>query len=128
MTMRIQCRARNDQPAMGGCGKSFNLYDPVVSEQYDDHLVASFPVFLTHRSNIDKTMMTLIRPGMSHCVSASAWSAIFQELHDQKHDLLELQYLHTIQAKQFPSYASTQTYLPFSEFDNKNEYAGSYPS
>ena len=67
---------------------------------------------------------------MSHCVSASAWSAIFQELHVWKHNLLELQYFYTIhiQAKQFPSYASTQTYLLFSEFDNKNEYAGSYPS
>ena len=35
MTMRIQCRARNDQPESGGCGKSFNLYDPAVLEQFD---------------------------------------------------------------------------------------------
>jgi hypothetical protein len=130
MTMWIQCRARNDQPVLGGCGKSFNLYDPAVLEQYDNRLVASFPAFLTHRSGIDKTLMTLIRAGMSHRVSASAWSTIFRELHVQKHDLLELQYLHTIQiqAKQFPNYARTQSYLQFSDFGNKNEYAGFYPS
>jgi hypothetical protein len=35
MTMRIQCRSRNDQPALGGCGRSYNLYDPAMLEQFD---------------------------------------------------------------------------------------------
>ena len=48
MTMQIQCRARSDQPALGGCGKSYNLYDPLVLKQFDSRLVASFPAFLTH--------------------------------------------------------------------------------
>ena len=35
MTMWIQCRARHDQPGLGGCGKSYNFYDPVVLKQFD---------------------------------------------------------------------------------------------
>jgi len=130
MTMRIQCRARSDQPALGGCGKSYNLYDPLVLEQFDSRLVASFPAFLTHRSGIDKTFMTLIRAGMSHRVSASAWSAILRELHVREHDLCELQYLHTIQmhVKQAVNQNEPKAYLPFSEFDDKGGYAGFYPS
>src|SRR5436190_794255 len=65
MTQRIQCHK-----AAGGCGRSWNLYDPVILEQMDHGLAASFPEFLTHRSGIDKTMMTLIRAGMAHRLSA----------------------------------------------------------
>jgi hypothetical protein len=35
MTMQIQCRAKHDQPESGGCGKSYNLYDPVILKQFD---------------------------------------------------------------------------------------------
>ena len=56
MTMQIHCRDTG-----GGCGKSYNLYDPVVLKQVDQRLVAAFPAFLTHHSGIDKTLMTLIR-------------------------------------------------------------------
>lgn len=77
MTMRMRCRA----DASGGCGKSHNLHDPVVLEQSDRRLVAAFPAFLTHRSGIDKTLMTLIRAGMANRVSSNAWSQILRELH-----------------------------------------------
>jgi hypothetical protein len=74
--------------------------------------------------------MTLIRAGMSHRVSASAWSTIFHELHVREHDLRELQYLHTIQmqVKKSGNHIHTRSYLPFSEFDDKGGYAGFYPS
>ena len=97
MTMRIQCRARHDQPELGGCGKSYNLYDPVVLKQFNSRSIAAFPAFLTHRSGMDKTLMTLVRAGKSHQVSANGWSAIFCKLHVHEHDLHELQYLQTIQ-------------------------------
>ena len=59
-----------------GCGDSFNYYDPVIMNQLDPGLVAEFPAFLTHHSGIDKTLMALIRAGISHRLSASAWSKI----------------------------------------------------
>ena len=40
--------------------------------------------------------MTLIRAGIAHHVSSSAWSDILQELHFCEHDLQELAYLHAI--------------------------------
>ena len=92
MTMWIHCRDTG-----GGCGKSYNLYDTVVLDQFDQRLMAAFPAFLTHHSGIDKTLMTLIRAGMAHCVSANAWSKILCELHVHEHDLRELQCLHAVQ-------------------------------
>jgi len=55
ITKRIQCNA-----STGGCGKSWNLYDPVILEQMEHGLASAFPAFLTHCSGIDKTLMTLI--------------------------------------------------------------------
>jgi len=55
MTMHMQCGVHT-----GGCGKSWNLYDPVVMEQLDPALSSAFPAFLTHQSGIDKTVMTLV--------------------------------------------------------------------
>lgn len=125
MTMQIHCRDTG-----GECGKSHNLYDPVILEQFDQRLVAAFPAFLTHCSGIDKTLMTLIRAGMSQCVSASAWSKILFELHVHEHDLHELQYLHTVQKhmKQANNQDRSNCYLLFSEFDDKNGYGGFSPS
>ena len=71
-----------------------NLYDPDILDQLDPSLVDEFPAFLTHRSGIDKTLVTLIRAGIAHHVSSNAWSKILQELHVREHDLRELQYLH----------------------------------
>ncbi|KAF8321954.1 hypothetical protein F5887DRAFT_904347, partial [Amanita rubescens] len=72
MTQRIQCRKHSGF----GCGKSYNLYDPLILDQLDPGLVAEFPAFLTHRSGIDKTLMTLVRAGIAHRLSSSAWSKL----------------------------------------------------
>ncbi|KAJ7486906.1 hypothetical protein FB451DRAFT_1082409, partial [Mycena latifolia] len=83
LTMRIQCKKKNQT----GCGGSWNLYDPLILEQLDRGLADCFPAFLTARSGIDKTLMTLIRAGIAHRLSASAWSKILRELHVREHDL-----------------------------------------
>ncbi|KAJ7495368.1 hypothetical protein FB451DRAFT_1020008, partial [Mycena latifolia] len=71
MTKRVQCaRAGN------GCGKSWNLYDPNIMEQLDPGLAASFPAFLTHRSGIDKSVMTLIRAGMANSMNSNSWAKL----------------------------------------------------
>src|SRR4051794_5074880 len=97
----------------------------------DHGLAASFPAFLTHRSGIDKTLMTLIRAGMAHRLSASAWADILRELNFRKHDLRELDYLHAIyKAKERAALlgAEEDIYVPFSKFDDRNDYAGFHPS
>jgi hypothetical protein len=43
MTQRIQCDSR-----YGGCGRSMNLYDPIIMDQLAPGLAAAFPAFLTH--------------------------------------------------------------------------------
>lgn len=73
-----------------------NLYDPLILDQLNPGLVAEFPAFLTHRSGIDKTLMTLIHAGIAHRVNSNAWSKILHELHIHEHDIKELKYLHAI--------------------------------
>ena len=70
MTKRVECAT--------GCGQSVNLYDPSVLKQLEHGLASAFPAFLTHRSGIDKSLMTLIRAGIAHHLSSRAWSKILQ--------------------------------------------------
>jgi hypothetical protein len=128
MTQRVQCDKRT-----GGCGKSWNLYDPIILQQLQPGLAAEFPAFFTHRSGIDKTLMTLIRAGIAHRMSSNAWSQVLRELHIRQHDLQELKYLHAIHTKStqwqwHSSHAKEPSYIPFSEFKDKNGYAGFSPS
>jgi hypothetical protein len=128
MTQHIQCKATGSSD---GCGKSMNLYDPSILDQLEPGLAASFPAFLTHRSGIDKTLLTMIRLGIAHCLSASSWSKIMCELNVCEHDICEVQYLYAIQkekkmAAQFD--IAEKSYIPFSEFKDKDGYAGFYPS
>jgi len=127
ITQRVHCDKRSQ-----GCGRSMNLYEPVIMEQLSPGLAAAFPAFLTHRSGIDKTLMTLIRAGIAHRVSSSAWSKILRELHVRQHDLQELNYLHAIHKDKKRQCAlgveDEQSYEPFSEFHDKEGYAGFYPS
>ena len=55
-----QFRCRKADASSSGCGRTLNLYDPDILAQLDPGLVDEFPAFLTHRSGIDKTLMTLI--------------------------------------------------------------------
>ena len=108
-----------------------SYYDPLILAQLDPTLVTEFPAFLTHRSGIDKTLMTLIRAGVAHRLSSSAWSKVLREIHVHEHDLRELKYLQAVQKDlkfRKNSGYEVQNYQPFSNFDNQSEYAGFYPS
>lgn len=74
--------------------------------------------------------MTLIRAGMAHHLSASAWSDILRELNLRRHDMREPDYLHAIyRAKTIAASLRIEetTYVPFSPFENKNGYGGFLP-
>jgi hypothetical protein len=130
ITKIIHCRKIPNSDS-SGCGKSLNYYDPGVLSQLDPVLVAEFPACLTHRSGIDKTLMALIRAGLAHRLSSSAWSKVLREIHVREHDLREIKYLQAIQRdikfKRNHGYR-VPSYQPFSTFNNKSEYAGFYPS
>ncbi|KAJ7452542.1 hypothetical protein FB451DRAFT_1374025 [Mycena latifolia] len=122
MTKRVQCaRAGN------GCGKSWNLYDPNIMEQLDPGLAASFPAFLTHRSGIDKSVMTLIRAGMANSMNSNSWAKVLRELHIREKDLRELQYLYAIMRERAGIKHPDKAYEPFSDFEDQSEYAGFSP-
>jgi len=75
--------------------------------------------------------MTLIHAGMAHRVSAASWADILHELNVCNYDLHLLEYLQAIvREKQQPNRMGVQgkTYTPFSSFEDKNAYAGFYPS
>ncbi|KAJ7017554.1 hypothetical protein C8F04DRAFT_979056 [Mycena alexandri] len=127
LTVRFHCKKQNDS----GCGQSWNMYNPLILDQLDRGLADCFPAFFTARSGIDKTLMTLIRAGIAHRLSASAWSKILRELHVRDHDLRELQYLYAIHREKKITKnlnIAEQSYEPFSAFDDKSKYAGFYPS
>ena len=129
LTQRFRCRKAD--ASSSGCGRTLNLYDPDILAQLDPGLVDEFPAFLTHRSGIDKTLMTLIRAGIAHRVSSSAWSKIMRELHVHEHDLRELKYLHAVTANvgdQSRLNSAVKTYTPFSGFDDQSGYGGFSPS
>src|SRR6202050_1787484 len=109
-----------------------NLYDPVIMDQLPPGLSAAFPAFLTHQSGMDKTLMTLIRAGIAYQMSSSVWSSVLRELHVREHDLQELNYLHALSVakkqEQALNVEGVRAYEPFSDFHDKNGYAGFYPS
>jgi hypothetical protein len=100
-TVGIEESSDDDQQReTGGCGMSWQLYDPEILQQLNPGLVEEFPAFLTHRSGIDKKLMALIRAGVASRVSTNAWSNILRELHVREHDLHELKYLYGIQQEE----------------------------
>ncbi len=69
--------------------------------------------------------------GMAHGLSSGAWADILHELNIRRHDLVELAYLHAIyQEKKKASNLGIEEdkYIPFSQFDDKDCYAGFSPS
>jgi hypothetical protein len=127
MTKRFYCQ----KDVSGGCGQSWMLYHPDILKQLEPALADRFPAFLTHRSAIDKTLLALIRAGIAHHVSSSAWEEILRELHVREHDIRELWYLQSIQHEKMLDakyQRPLKQYRPFSAFNNKSQYAGYSPS
>ncbi|KAJ7637248.1 hypothetical protein DFH06DRAFT_1433264, partial [Mycena polygramma] len=118
LTKRVKCR--------DACGKSCNMYNHDVLKQLPPLLRNQFPAFLTHRSGIDKSVMTLVRSTIAHGLTPSGWEHVFRELHVRKRDLAERAYLYALKA--IPSQRRPSPLTPFSSFSNKNGYAGFSPS
>ncbi|KAJ7247258.1 hypothetical protein C8J57DRAFT_1523038 [Mycena rebaudengoi] len=118
LTQRVACRH--------GCHKSCSLYDEKILEQLPSHLRSEFPAFLTHRSGIDKTLMTLVRSTIAAGLTPNAWERVLRELHVRNRDLAELSYLHALKACAPASLPSPL--IPFSMFSDRDGYAGFSPS
>jgi hypothetical protein len=65
-------------------------------------------------------------------MSSSAWSSVLRELHVREHDLQELNYLHALsiakKRERAQNVEGIHAYEPFSDFHDKDGYAGFYPS
>ncbi|KAJ7918928.1 hypothetical protein B0H13DRAFT_1868910 [Mycena leptocephala] len=108
------------------CKKSCSMYNHNVLKQLPPLLRSQFPAFLTHRSGIDKSVMTLIRSTIAHGLTPNGWEHVFRELHVRKRDLAERAYLYALNARA-PNKRPTRL-TPFSSFSDKNGYAGFSPS
>ncbi|KAJ6528995.1 hypothetical protein B0H19DRAFT_900365, partial [Mycena capillaripes] len=104
MTRRVHCAA-----AGNGCGKSWNLYDPKIMQQLDSGPAASFPAFLTHRSGIDKTLMTLIRAGMANSMNSNSWAKVLRELHVREKDLRLFTLMNEFEQIRFQAFVPTKS-------------------
>lgn len=82
--------------------------------------------FLTHRSSIDKKVVTLIRTGIAQGLTPHAWERVFRELHVRNRDLAEQAYVHALKA--CPLAQLPDKLVPFSPFSDKTGYAGFTPS
>ncbi|KAJ7156180.1 hypothetical protein C8R46DRAFT_1294726, partial [Mycena filopes] len=72
LTKRLRCET---------CGKGCNMYDQGILTQLPGNLGNEFPAFLTHRSGIDKKLMTLIRSGIAQGLTSHSWERVLRELH-----------------------------------------------
>ncbi|KAJ7829618.1 hypothetical protein B0H13DRAFT_2679789 [Mycena leptocephala] len=118
LTRRVKCRKN--------CQKSCNLYNAKVLEQFPPLLRNQFPAFLTHRSGIDKRLMTLIRSTIAQGLTPNTWERVLRELHIRNHDLSHRDYLNALKAHAPQTLPSQLT--PFSSFSDKEGYAGFSPS
>ncbi|KAJ7060532.1 hypothetical protein C8F01DRAFT_988939, partial [Mycena amicta] len=118
LSKRLKCRH--------GCKKSFTMYEEDIMHQLPVHLQNEFPAFLTHRSGIDKNVMTLIRSGISQGLTPHSWERILRELHLRNRDLAEQVYLHALKAID-PDHLPIP--LPiFSQHSDRAGFAGFSPS
>ncbi|KAJ7768322.1 hypothetical protein B0H16DRAFT_1686474 [Mycena metata] len=117
LSKRIKCDS---------CKKSCSLYEDKILAQLPQDLANEFPAFLTHRSGIDKTLVTLIRSGIAQGTTAHGWERILRELHVRNRDLAEQEYLHAL--KNCPASQLPVPLVPFSSFGDKEAYAGFAPS
>ena len=118
------------------------MYHDKILQQLPPHLRDQFPgshftlnpvsflishiAFLTHRSGIDKRLMTLIRSTIAHGLTSNSWEAILRELHVRRRDLVERDYLHALQSSAL--HTLPDKLVPFSSFSDKAGYAGFSPS
>ncbi|KAJ7784216.1 hypothetical protein B0H16DRAFT_1265442, partial [Mycena metata] len=73
LSKRVKCR--------NSCHKSCTMYHDKILQQLPPGLRNQFPAFLTHRSGIDKNVMTLVRSTIAHGLTPNLWEHIFRELH-----------------------------------------------
>ncbi|KAJ7119377.1 hypothetical protein C8R46DRAFT_1364814 [Mycena filopes] len=116
LSKRIRC---------GSCHRSCTLYEDAILAQIPPDLANEFPA-LTHRSGIDKKLVTLIRSGIAQGLTPHGWERVLRELHVRNRDLAEQAYLHAL--KKCPTSQRPGSLVPFSSFEDNKGYAGFSPS
>jgi hypothetical protein len=120
LTNRMRCEKSKGK----GCGKNFQGTDPHILVQLPRHHQEAFPALLTARAAIDKDLMALMRTCFATRFGPEPFAALLSEMRHLDHAHRELMYLAAMTAS--PLYAVQPE--PFSEFGDRQRYAGTVPS
>jgi hypothetical protein len=109
-----------------GCNKTFNSWDARILESLPLHISAEFPAFLTHRSAIDKKLLSFMSLCFSSGMGGKQSSDALRAQHREQFDLLHCQYLDAVVYKTDHRFSACTQAKPFRTFDGA--YAGFAPS
>ncbi|KAF5382655.1 hypothetical protein D9615_003032 [Tricholomella constricta] len=121
MTGRFVCN--KDAVGDPGCGASYQGTDPEILAQLPRDVQESFPAYLTARGAIDKNLMSVMRTLFANRFGPEPFASLLGEMRHLHHAHRELMYLAAC-----VSSPTQPPPVPFSEFNDKNRYAGTHPS
>jgi len=101
---------------------TFSSCSPLVMNKLPKPLFAQFPAYLTKRSGLSKQVFGIMRCCFQNSLGGKQFADSLNVLHRQKHESLEVQYLHTVLSrgtgkfKPFPSYETGPTAAPSGQY------------
>ena len=90
-------------------------------KQLPRSLAMEFPTHLTHRSGVSNAVFALMRCCFQNGMGAKQFSDAINVMHRRRYDMLEVQYLQTIQERARMARWMKQTFKPFPAFTDKSE-------
>ncbi|KAK0496169.1 hypothetical protein EDD18DRAFT_1106046 [Armillaria luteobubalina] len=114
-------------PPPGWLMASFKANLQVVKDSVIGHgastkvTICQFPAHLTHHSGMSDSVLTLMRCCFQNGMGAKQFSDSLRVLHRHRYEMLEVEYLQTIESRARASPSLCQTYEPFPLFNDKTE-------
>lgn len=107
---------------------TFMGYDPISRENHPRSYGSDyFPAFFTHRGAVDLSIVDLMRPLYNKSFRPASFSSMMKELATKRHTKEYIKREHDIKAKRAGRPDFKRDVL-FSEFGDKMQFAGKYPS
>ncbi|KAK0500418.1 hypothetical protein EDD18DRAFT_1438914 [Armillaria luteobubalina] len=103
------------------CAVTLQSWDTHVLAKLPVMLAGQFPAHLTHRSGMSDSVLTLMWCCFQNGMGAKQFSDSLQVLHRRRYEMLEVEYLQTIESRARASPSLCQTYEPFPLFNDKTE-------
>ncbi len=103
------------------CSGTYQSWDSRVLSRLPEPLATQFPAHLTHRSGMSDSVFTMMRCCFQNGMGAKQFSDSLRVMHRRRYEMLEVQYLQTIQARAKGSASFNQIFEPFPAFNEKND-------